>query len=123
MSNKLTVEVYGTQYSITSTEDEKYVQSLAQEVDEMLTTMMQQKGISLNQVYLLALLHYLDLLKKSEQSADHMREQVSEYLKDATTAREELAAALQKLERLEQQKTHGADKNFGGLKSSYPVRS
>ena len=109
MSNKLTIEIYGTRYSITSTEDEKYVQSLAQEIDEMLTHMMQQSGISLNQAYLLLALHYLDSLKKGEQGVDHMREQVSEYLKDANTARDELAAALQKLERLEhRQKMQGA---------------
>ena len=106
MSNEITIEIYGTRYSITSTEDPKYVQTLAQEVDDMLSGMMQQKGISLNQALLLMNLHYLDSLKKSEQSIDHMRVQISEYLKDASTARAELADAQRKISRLEQQKRY-----------------
>ena len=106
MSSELIIEVYGTRYSIKSTEDPKYVQILAQEVNDMLTDMMQQKGLSLNQALILMNLHYLDSLKKSEQSADHMRVQISEYLKDAATARAELADVQRQLSRLEQQRKY-----------------
>ena len=106
MSSEIIIEVYGTRYSIKSSEEPKYVQALAQEIDEMLTNMMKQKGISLNQALLLMSLHYLDTLKKNEQSADHMRVQISEYLKDAATARAELADVQRKLSRLEQQKSY-----------------
>ena len=98
MSNRLTIEIYGTRYSITTTEDTKYVQSLARELDKMLSGLMNQNGISLNQAFMLMCMHYLDAIKKSEEGADHLRGQVSEYLKDAASARAELAAALQKLE-------------------------
>ena len=103
MSNRLTIEVYGTRYSITTTEDPKHVQMLAWEINEKLSNMMRQEGLSLNQAMLLMSLHYLNELKKSEESTDHMREQLSEYLKDAANAKEELAALRRKLDQLEQQ--------------------
>jgi len=103
MGNNLTVEIYGTNYSITSAEEPEYVRSLAHDVNEMVTDLIQQNGLSLNQALLLICLHYLDSLKKSEQSADHMREQVSEYLKDANSARLALTAIQKEIDRIERQ--------------------
>ena len=95
MSSKLTIEVYGTRYPITTTEDPQYVQDIVREMNETIGGLMRGSGISLNQALVLMALHYLDSLRKSGESADHLREQVSEYMKDASDARAELAALQQ----------------------------
>ena len=108
MGNNLTVEIYGTNYSIKSTEEPEYVRSLAQDINNMVTELIQKGGLSLNQALILICLHYLDSLNKSEKSADHMREQVSEYLKDANTARAALTAIQKEIDRMNKSQT-GAD--------------
>jgi len=104
MNNRLTIEIYGTKYSITTSEASEYVEQLASEIDTALFDLMRRGGISLNQALLLLGLQYLDAQKKSEESADHLRSQVAEYLDDAAKARMELAEALQKIDRLEREK-------------------
>ncbi|MCL2068435.1 MAG: cell division protein ZapA [Oscillospiraceae bacterium] len=99
MSSRLTIEIYGTRYSITTTEDAQYVQDIAREADKALTSLMRNSSISLNQALVLMMLHYLDAHKKSEESADHLRGQVTEYLKDAQDARAELSAAQQRIDK------------------------
>jgi cell division protein ZapA len=112
--SKLTIEIYGANYTITAKESPEYVLELAEELDEKLTKLMELGGLSLNQAFVLVALHYVDAHKKSEEAADHLREQVSEYLKDATTARSELTAAMQRLERYEKGGGHTA--HSGGQK-------
>ena len=104
MDNRLTIEIYGTKYSISTTEEAQYVGQLAGEIDKNLFELMRRGGISLNQALLLLCLQYLDSSKKNDQSSDHLRSQVAEYLDDAAKARTELADALQKIERLERGK-------------------
>ena len=104
MDNRLTIEIYGTRYSITTTEDPQYVKTLAGEIDTTLFELMRSGRTSLNQALLLLCLQYLDSEKKSEQGADHLRSQVAEYLEDASKARTELAEAQLKIDRLERAK-------------------
>jgi cell division protein ZapA (FtsZ GTPase activity inhibitor) len=110
MGHKLTIEIYGTKYPITTTEDPDYVAQLSREIDRTLSDLMRMGNLSLNQALLLLSLQYLDSHKKAEQGSDHLRSQVAEYLEDAGAARAELAAALQRLEKLEKQ---GQEKQGG----------
>jgi len=102
MSKKLTVQIQGTRYAITTTEDPDYVQGLAQEIDSLVHSMMLGTSVSANQALLLSSLHFLDLYKKADQGADHLRRQISQYDKEASKARSELFEAKKELSKLRQ---------------------
>ena len=66
--NKVRVEICGSRYVVSSNEP----------------------VVTLNDAYFLALLNYADLYEKSEQNADHIRSQLTEYLEDSTRAKLEI---------------------------------
>jgi cell division protein ZapA len=97
MSNKLTVLINGVRYAITTSEDVPYVQGLAREIDVLITDLMRHSNMSINQAMLLAALHFLDQYKKADESADHLRAQITEYAEDSAKARMELSEARKEL--------------------------
>lgn len=98
---KVVVQINGNKYPITTAEDVEYVNEMAKEIDRMVHQLMDDTHLSMNEALVLISLSYLDAYKKSEQSADHLRGQVAEYLEEASKARIEAAGAKQELERLE----------------------
>ena len=101
MVKKLTIEVYGTRYAITTTEEPEHVRLLVKEIDGAMQELMRKGSLSLNQAFLLLTLQYLDRCKKSEQTADHLRAQVAEYSADAARAQADLDEAMRMLEKME----------------------
>ena len=90
-SNRVRISINGVHYSIATSEPEEYVQSLAQELDETVKGVIEKNPtISLNDVMVLCAINYIDAYKRSEENADRMRTQISEYLEDAAKARIEL---------------------------------
>lgn len=100
MNTKLSVQIYGIKYAITSNEEPAYVRGLASEIDKTVTDLMRSGGMSVNQAFLLACLNYLDGYKKSEEGADNLRRQIAEYAEDAAKSRAELAEAKKELAKL-----------------------
>lgn len=98
--NRVTIEIYGSQYPITTRESITYVQELAAEIDSGVTELVDRSSASLPQALILMCLSYLDAYKKSEASADNLREQVAEYLEEASQAKLELTRAKAEIERL-----------------------
>lgn len=97
MSNRVTIQIYGNRYNITTTEDPAYVYQLAGEIDKTVTDLMRNTtGISLNEAMVLVALSCLDGQKKSEQSADNLRRQITDYASEAAKARARLAEAERK---------------------------
>lgn len=91
----------GAEYTLSTPEDEEYVQSLAAELNEQMKMMMDQSPkMSLTDALMLCCMNYADGFRKSERAADHMRAQLSDYLEDAAKARGELDSAKRELERL-----------------------
>lgn len=110
MSNKLTIQIYGTRYSLTTTEDVDYVRQLGQEMDKMVSEMMKQPGMSINQALILLALSYLDANKKSEEAADNLRRQITDYADSEAKIQAELAQAKRKLEK---KHNNGSNKGQG----------
>ncbi|MFV0402085.1 MAG: cell division protein ZapA [Oscillospiraceae bacterium] len=102
MSNKVNIQVYGARYPISTNEDSGYVLDLGKELDQAVHGLMNNgKGLSFNDALVLLSLSYLDSSKKAERSADHLREQIAEYLEEAAKARLELSEARAELERMQ----------------------
>lgn len=102
MDHKITIDVYGMPYHITTGEDPTYVEALGKEIDAMLRELMApgSKIVSLPNALVLVALSYLDAYKKSEAATDNLREQVGEYLEEASKAKQELIELKMELERM-----------------------
>lgn len=86
--NKIRVEICGSRYVVSSTEPVEYVRRLTNTIENKVKTIMDSSpSVTLNDAYFLVMLGYADLYEKSEQSADHIRSQLTEYLEDATKAK------------------------------------
>ena len=68
------------------------------QIDDMLS---QDSTLSVNDALVLCLLNYMDGYRKAEESTDHMRSQLTEYLEDAARYRIEADEAKREVERLE----------------------
>lgn len=89
--NRVKITINGVHYFIATTEPEDYVLGLAQELDEQIKAVLEKNPtISFNDVMVLCAMNYVDAYKRSEENADRMRTQISEYLEDAAKARIEL---------------------------------
>ena len=92
MVNKVRIEIAGSRYVIATPEGEERVLSLGREIDAQVRQLMDGNDrVSLN---------YANAYKKSEESADNMRTQLTDYLEDATLARIELDETKRENERL-----------------------
>ncbi|RLL07679.1 cell division protein ZapA [Anaerotruncus massiliensis (ex Liu et al. 2021)] len=89
--NRVRITINGVHYTISTSEPEEYVLGLAQELDEQIKGILEKNpSISFNDVMVLCAINYIDAYKRSEENADRMRTQISEYLEDAAKARIEL---------------------------------
>ncbi len=104
MINRVKIRVLEAAYTIASPESEEYVQALAAELDAQARALMDVDAkLSPNAALILCAMGYADSFHKSEQSADHMRAQLTGYLEDASKARAERDDARRELERLRRQ--------------------
>lgn len=99
--NKIRLNICGTDYSITTEDDPKYVMALGDELDSYLTkTLRENNRISVTQAAILAALEYADMYKKAEISADNLRSQIKEYLEDSARSKMDAEIAKREVERL-----------------------
>lgn len=100
--HKITVQIRGTKYPITTHEEPAYVAGLAHKLDEDLQELMRgPHSVSLNEALVLIAMNYIDAAEKSEKNTDSLRAQVAEYLEDASKARLEASEARRELAKLE----------------------
>lgn len=101
MINRVKIRVLENTYTIATPESERYVQQLAAELDTQVRQLMDVDAkLSPNAALILCAMGYADSFHKSEQSADHMRSQLTDYLEDAAKARSELDEARREIEKL-----------------------
>lgn len=82
MTNRVKIEILGATYTITSQEEEGYIRQLAAEIDEKVNAMLNASPkLTPIAAMVLCTLDYADSLKKSEETADHLRAQITDYLK------------------------------------------
>ena len=99
--NKIRIQIGSQSYTLTTTEDEEYVRSLADELDEQVEAMLSRgNGLSLNEALVLCAIGYCDSYKKERANTDHLRSQLKDYLEDAAKARIEADEARRSVQRL-----------------------
>lgn len=87
-ATKVKLFIAGVEYSIITEDDVKYVQELGRELDRTITKVMKESPrLSTTQAAVLCALNYADECKKAGDSADRLREQIKDYLDDASNAK------------------------------------
>ena len=87
-ANKVKVTIMGADYSILAEDDPRYVQLLGKELDAKMAGIMKVNSrLSTTQAAVLAALDYADESKKATVTADRLREQIKDYLDDASAAK------------------------------------
>ena len=86
--NKVKLSIAGAEYSVITEDEVKYVAELGKDVDRAIAkTMKENPRISVTQAAVLTTLNYADEYKKASTTADHLREQIKDYLDDASSAK------------------------------------
>ncbi len=87
-ANKIKINIAGAEYSIIAEDDVKYVQALGKALDLKMSDIMKSNSrISTTQAAVLAALDYADEAHKSTLTADRLRDQIKDYLDDASSAK------------------------------------
>ena len=99
--NKVRVTIAGITYSLLTEETAEYTTELASEVDAKLAEMQGANPfMSTNQAAMLLAIEFADKAKKAEQTAEGYREQIKDYLKDASEAQTERDFYKRELDRV-----------------------
>ena len=105
MINRVKIEILGASYTITTPEQEEYVLSLANEIASQMKALTDaDPKLTPNAALVLCAMGYADMFRKSEQAADNMRAQLTDYLDDASRARAELDEAKREIAKLKGQR-------------------
>ena len=103
-TNKVRISVAGAEYSIISEEEPKYVKDLGRELDRAIVKIMKANNrISTTQAAVLAALEFADECKKATGTADRLREQIKDYLDDASNAKSKADIARHESEGLKKE--------------------
>lgn len=99
--NKVRVNIAGVTYSLVTDETAEYTAELAAEIDAKMKEMQGANPfMSTNQAAVLIAIEFADKAKKAEQAADGYREQIKDYLKDASEAQTERDFYKRELDRM-----------------------
>lgn len=99
--NKVRVSIAGITYSLLTDETAEYTTELAAEIDAKMKEMQGANPfMSTNQAAVLLAIEFADKAKKAEQAADGYREQIKDYLKDASEAQTERDFYKRELDRM-----------------------
>lgn len=99
--NRVRIEVAGSWYVISTTEESSYVEELARELDEQLTKLLgKNDSLSINDALILCSLQFLLDKRQSERSADRLRQQFSGYMEEIKRAKDDTVAKQKENEEL-----------------------
>lgn len=99
--NKVRVNIAGVNYSLITDETAEYTAELAAEIDAKMKEMQGANPfMSTNQAAVLIAIDFADQAKKSEQAAEGYRNQIKDYLKDASEAQTERDFYKRELDRI-----------------------
>ncbi len=99
--NRVKIEVAGSRYTISTTEEPIYVEELAGELDEQLTKLLaKNETLSVNDALILCSLQFLADGRQAEKSADRLRQQFSGYMDEIKRAKEDTDAKQKENEEL-----------------------
>ena len=98
---KVKLTICGSNYIVSTTDSEEYVNQLAERLDTDMTEIMTQNpSASVAASAVISALSYLDELNKNASSTDNMRAQIKAYLEDAAKAKLEAENARRQVEKL-----------------------
>ncbi|MCL2486161.1 MAG: cell division protein ZapA [Oscillospiraceae bacterium] len=101
MNAKVKLNICGSEYYITSEDEEIYIRSIGDEVDKRMTEMLEGNArVSTTMAAVLCALSYADDCHKANDAADNLRAQIKEYLEDSQRSRLEADEAKREVERL-----------------------
>lgn len=87
-ANKVRLNIAGSEYSVLTEDDVKYVQSLGKALDIKISEIMKASSkASTTQAAIIAALDYADEAHKATLTADRLRDQIKDYLDDASNAK------------------------------------
>lgn len=101
MENRVKITVMSHAYYISTGDDETHIREIEARLNAQLQEIMDQRpSISVMDAFVLLSLNLMDQLSAAEESTDRMREQLTQYMEDAATARMELEDARREIQRL-----------------------
>lgn len=87
-ANKVKMTIMGAEYTVIAEDDVQYVQLLGKELDAKMDSILKaNRRLSVTQAAVLAALDFADEGKKAIATADRLREQIKDYLDDASEAK------------------------------------
>ena len=100
MKSKVTVTIADRPYTLVTTEEQPYVEKVAGQVNELMTSVMKQARVSALDAAVLTAINAVDSAMKEQEAAQALRSQLKDYLEEANRAKQELADARRELSRL-----------------------
>ena len=104
MINRVTVTIAGQEYTLVATEEEGYVEKVAQHVDAQMKQVLDGARISLVDGAVLTAVNIADEYFKEVEASENLRRQLKEYLEEATKLKMELSEAKREIFKLQNQK-------------------
>lgn len=99
-ANKVKMTIMGADYTVIAEDDVQYVQLLGKELDLKMDGIVKaNRHLSVTQAAVLAALDYADESKKAIETADRLREQIKDYLDDASSAKSKADIARHETEK------------------------
>ena len=104
MKNRVTVTIAGQEYTLVATEEEGYVEKVAQHVDAQMKQVLSGARVSLVDGAVLTAVNIADEYFKEVEASENLRRQLKEYLEEATKLKMELSEAKREIFKLQNQK-------------------
>ena len=104
MKNRVTVTIAGQEYTLVATEDQGYVEKVAQQVDAQMKQVLEGARVSLVDGAVLTAVNIADEYFKEVEASENLRRQLKEYLEEATKLKMELSEAKREIFKLQNQK-------------------
>ena len=100
MKNKITVTIAGRPYTLVTTDEQAGVEAAAAQVDQMMTSVLQQSHVSALDAAVLTAINAVDSASKENETAQSLRAQLKDCLEESTRVKQELADSRRELTRL-----------------------
>lgn len=104
MKNRVTVTIAGQEYTLVATEEQGYVEKVAQHVDAQVKEVLADSKASQLDAAILTAVNIADAYFKEVEASENLRRQLKEYLEEATKLKMELSESKREIFKLQNQK-------------------
>ncbi|MCI2106811.1 MAG: cell division protein ZapA [Intestinimonas sp.] len=104
MKHKITVTIAGQDYTLVATEDEAYMQKVAQYVDGKIGEVTNGTKVSLVEGAVLAAVNLTDEYFKETEASENLRRQLKDALEESSHTKTELSEAKREIFKLQNKK-------------------